>query len=358
MRAPDVRNVPAGERMSAGRFAARVLIAAGIVAGFFLLWQLAGVLMLVFGGVLLATLLGTGADALAARTGLRRCWALVVVGLAVLGLLAAAVTLAGGRLSGQLGELYGQLPDALDKLRSWLAGVTGGVDLLNQVTDFDVQAVATRITSFAAITVGALANGVLVLFLGLYLAVDPSLYVRGLLELVPREKRDGVADALRAAGHALRQWLLGQLLAMAAVGLATFAGLWLLDVPYALSLALIAALLEFIPFIGPILAALPAITVAFATGPDTALAVALLYLGIQQLEGTLLMPLIQRWAVALPPALAVLAVVIFGLLFGTLGVLFATPLMVVAMVLVRKLYVERALGEPPADPPPPLREQG
>jgi predicted PurR-regulated permease PerM len=132
---------------------------------------------------------------------------------------------------------------------------------------------------------------------------------------------------------------------MGIVAAATFAGLWLLDVPYALSLAFVAGVLEFVPFLGPILAAVPAIVVAFTIGPDSAMAVALLYLGIQQVEGNLLMPLIQRWAVALPPALGILAVVVFGLLFGTLGVLFATPLMVVVVVLMRKLYVERALGE-------------
>ncbi len=110
--------------------------------------------------------------------------------------------------------------------------------------------------------------------------------------------------------------------------------------PLALSLATIAGLLEFVPFVGPILAAIPAILIAFTHDQATALYVALLYVAIQQLEGYVLMPLVQRWAVALPPALGALSVVVFAVLFGLPGVFFAVPLTIVAMVLVRELYLE------------------
>jgi predicted PurR-regulated permease PerM len=144
----------------------------------------------------------------------------------------------------------------------------------------------------------------------------------------------------------------GQLVAMLSVGLITGIGLWLLDVPLALSLGLIAGILEFIPFIGPILSAIPALLVAFTQDGWTPLYVLLLYLGIQQIEGNVLMPVIQKWAVSLPPALGLLGVVIFGLLFGILGVLFATPLMVVVMVFVQKLYVDTAIEpKPPSSKP-------
>jgi predicted PurR-regulated permease PerM len=127
---------------------------------------------------------------------------------------------------------------------------------------------------------------------------------------------------------------------MGAVGVFTYFGLLAIDVPFALSLATIAALLEFIPFVGPILSVVPALLIAFTEGPTTAVYVALLYLGVQQLEGSVLMPLVQRWAVALPPALGVLAVVIFGVLLGLPGAVFAVPMMVVTLALVRELYLE------------------
>jgi predicted PurR-regulated permease PerM len=143
---------------------------------------------------------------------------------------------------------------------------------------------------------------------------------------------------------------------MVIVGLITGVGLWLLEIPLALSLGLIAGLLEFVPFVGPILSAIPAILVAFTQDGMAPLYVVLLYLAVQQIEGNALMPLIQRWAVSLPPALGLIGVVVFGLLFGVLGVLFATPLMVVVMVLTQKLYVEAALRDgPSATPSPPPR---
>jgi predicted PurR-regulated permease PerM len=127
------------------------------------------------------------------------------------------------------------------------------------------------------------------------------------------------------------------------VGSATALGLWLLGVPLALTIGAIAAVLAFIPFFGPIASGILAVLMAFMEGPTQALYVAGLCVAIQQIEGNLLMPFVQRWAVALPPVLGIMAAVIFGLLFGLAGVILATPLMVVAMVLVQKLYVEGVL---------------
>jgi predicted PurR-regulated permease PerM len=133
-------------------------------------------------------------------------------------------------------------------------------------------------------------------------------------------------------------------------GLLSFGGLKLLGVPLALALALIAFLTNFVPFIGPIVAAVPAILVGFSVGADTALWVALLYLGIQFFEGNFLTPMVQRESVDLPPALTIGAQVLFGVLFGTLGVIFATPLAAAGLVAVRMLYIEDVLGD--RDGPP------
>ena len=120
-------------------------------------------------------------------------------------------------------------------------------------------------------------------------------------------------------------------------------GLDQLDLPLALTLGLVAGALAFIPFFGPIASGVLAVLLAFMQGPELALYVAILCVVIQQIEGNLLMPLVQRWAVELPPVLGITAAVIFGLLFGLPGVILASPLMVVAMVLVRMLYVEGVL---------------
>jgi predicted PurR-regulated permease PerM len=146
--------------------------------------------------------------------------------------------------------------------------------------------------------------------------------------------------------RALRLWLKGQAIAMVVVGLLTGLGLWALGMPSALTLGLLAGVLEFIPFAGPIIAAVPAILLALAVSPELALWVTLLYVAIQQFEGNLLTPLVQQYAVDLPGAVLLFSLIGFGTLFGTLGVILAAPLAVVTMVLVKRLYVIETLDTP------------
>jgi predicted PurR-regulated permease PerM len=131
---------------------------------------------------------------------------------------------------------------------------------------------------------------------------------------------------------------------MVFIGLLTGIGLWLLGIPGALALGVIAFILEFVPFVGPILSSIPAILLALAFDPATAIWVVLLYIVIQQLEGNVIEPLVQQRAVDLPPALLLFSIVAGGLIFGMVGVVFAAPLLVVVFVMVKRLYVRDALG--------------
>jgi predicted PurR-regulated permease PerM len=338
------------ERGALAAYTYRVLIAVAVIALAILTWQLAEVLMLIFGGVVLAAVLRALSDPLEAHTPLSGRAALALVVLVLLVALVAAFWLVGEQLVSQLSELTELLPGGVNDVRDWLSGFPLGHWLveLSQRGMSMAQGSFSGIARFASSTFGMVANVVLILFLGLYLASDPGLYRRGLLKLLPRSGRERTALALEASGVGLKRWLLGQLLAMVSVGLITGLTLWAMGMPLALSLGLIAGLLEFIPFFGPILSAVPGVLVSFTQGGWMPLYVVLAYLAIQQIEGNVLMPIIQKWAVALPPALGLLGVVIFGLLFGIMGVLFATPLMVVVMVSVQKLYVDTAL-----DPKPP-----
>lgn len=337
-------------RRSLAAYTYRVLIAVAVLSLAFLLWQLSHVLMIAFGGVLLAAVLRALSDPLDRITPLSSRLSLLIVVIGLVVVVGAAGWLIGGQVARQLQQLADVLPGAIEGVRKWMDRNALGQILteLGQTGIEGTRGALSRVASVASSTFGAVANTLLIVFLGLYLAADPSLYRRGLLHLIPPRARERTGVGLDRAGHALKRWLLGQFIAMIGVGAVTWAGLYLLGVPQALSLGLIAGLLEFVPFIGPILAAIPALLVAFAQGGMTPLYVALLYLGIQQVEGYLLMPLVQKWAVSLPPALTILGVVVFGLLFGPLGVLFATPLMVVVMVLVQTLYVDAALEQKPA----------
>jgi predicted PurR-regulated permease PerM len=204
---------------------------------------------------------------------------------------------------------------------------------------------ASRIFSWSSTVLGVLASAALVIFGGIYLAIDPGLYRRGFVKLFPPAIHPNVNATLDDAGEALRRWLRGQLVAMVLVGILAAFGLWVAGVPSAFALGFIIGLAEFVPIIGPILAAVPAILVAGAQDWQTAFWALAVLVVVQQIEGNVITPLVAGQSVAVPPAVALFAVVALGVLFGPLGLLFGFPLAVVIDVAVRRLYVLDTLGE-------------
>jgi len=332
-----------------GAFLRRVLIVAAVGALALLLWSVVDVLLLVFGAVLVAVLLRALAEPVAHRTPLSDGWALVAVTFALLVAIGLSAALFGAEVRAQIAELADRLPQSWEGFQERLGGSELGERLVSRAEDAApgagsvVSGLASVLTSF----VGGLADFLLIVAGGLYLAAQPGLYRHGVLLLFPADgPRARIADTLEASGAALRLWLLGQLVAMAFLFVLTGLGLWAIGLPAALALALLAGLAQFVPLIGPIVAAIPALLIALAEGWQVALWTLLLYVAIQQVESNVITPLVQRQAVSLPPAVTLFAVVAFGLLFGPLGVLFATPLAVVVMVAVKTLWVREALGEP------------
>jgi predicted PurR-regulated permease PerM len=315
-----------------------------------LLWKLRETLIVGFGAALIAAALVAGARPLSRFTRLPGRWAVLLIAVVVLlafGLLFWAI---GDPLAEQLRSLRQELPKSWAALKSWLGRMPWGQQVLDWLGEpSDGKLPLAGIAGVATGTLRALSTAVLIVLMGVYLAIDLDLYRRGLLRLFPVQRRAPVGEAVDAAGAALTRWMLGQVVLMVVVGAVTATGLALLGMPMALVLGLLAGLLEFVPFFGPVVSGLLAVLVAFPLGPQMALYVGLLVLAIQQLENHLLVPLVQRWAVELPPVLSLGAVLVFGTLFGITGVVFGTPLMVLAMVLVRVLYVEQTL-EGPATP--------
>jgi predicted PurR-regulated permease PerM len=323
-----------------------MLIAAAIVVGMLLIWHLAGVLLLVFGAVLIGVLLRGGGDLIRRWLPLSERAAVGVCAFLIAALLTGFFLLLGSQIWVQATDLLNDLPElvAAVERRLGVSGIEGWLEE-NLGEAFGGGELAASITSFSSAAVNVIGQSVLVLVGGIYLALTPRLYRDGLLKLIAPECRAKSGEALDAVGGALRLWLVGQLLAMLLVGILTTTGLWLLGIPSALALGFVAALLDFVPIVGPLLAAIPAVALGLADGATTALWVAGLYLLIQQIEGNVIMPLVQQQAVELPPALTIFAIVAFGVLFGTLGVLFATPLAVACFVLVKLLWVRDTLGE-------------
>lgn len=336
------------QRLDDATFARRVAIALAVAVLLLFLWRIADALLLAFAAVLVGILLRAAADPLARRTFLPDWAALLLVALLTAAGLAIVVWLIGAEVRAQAAELASRIPAAWEALRGTLAGTPFAQQVVQRAGSVlpDFAGVLTQMTGFAGTALGAFTNLVLVLFGGLYFAIQPRLYRNGLLKLVPSAAHDSVADTLDASGEALRRWLLGQMVSMGVAASLTMLGLWLLGLPGYLALGLLAGLAEFVPVIGSILAAVPALLLALAQGGlDFAVWTLLLYLVVQQFQGNFVVPLVTRRMVSLPPALTLFNIVAFGLVFGPRGVLLAAPLTVVVFVAVKRLWVREALGK-------------
>lgn len=192
---------------------------------------------------------------------------------------------------------------------------------------------------------GAIGGLVLVLFIAMYIAVTPRLYKEGVLHLVPHRSRDRAREVMTTLGVTLRQWLVARLIAMVLIGSLTGIGLGLLQVKGAAALGVMAGLLEFIPFFGPIISAVPALGIALLDSPQKALYVLILYLVMQQLEGNVITPLLLEKRLDIPPVLTVVTVAALGVVFGVVGMLIAEPLLAAVLVTTKMLYVADVVGD-------------
>lgn len=321
-----------------------MLIVAAVGALLLFIWFILDVVLLAFGATLVAIMLHAISSHLSARTRIPRGWALAATILLVLGAVALVGSLFGVQVRVQFNDLAERLPRAWEAFESKLGASDFGTRLLERAREampgmghFN-RALAGLAGALTLVASGT-AQLLLVLFGGVYIALQPQLYRDGLLMLVPSPACERVAEVLEASGKALRLWLLGQFMAMAFVGLFSGIGLWLIGVPSALALGLLTALAEFVPFIGPVFAAVPALLIAFTQGTDAALWTLMLYVAVQQIQSNVVSPLITRRLLFLPPALVMFAVVALGLVLGPLGLIFAAPLTVVSCVVVSKLYI-------------------
>lgn len=347
----------------------------GLAIGALLLWQTRTLVLTVFLGVLFALAVSAGVDRLQ-RWRVPRGLAAPAIVLLFVGLLAVFGSWIGPTVREQSVELRTKLPEALGKLELWvrargggiIATVTGlGPDTLAKAPAPNVApgapdsavaglppappptaAPSLRDRLLAQLggvgrfflpvissTLAVFAGIVLVLFLAIYLAIDPGVYRRGVLRLIPKSRRSRADKVLGAISTTLRKWLVTQLIAMVVIGSVTTAVLLALNVRAAIPLGILAGLFEFVPTLGPILSALPAIAMGFVDSPEKALAVTIAYVGIQFLENHLLIPILMKEGIDLPPALTIVMQALMAIVFGILGLLVAVPLLATVMIAAR-----------------------
>jgi predicted PurR-regulated permease PerM len=326
-------------------FVRRALIAIGLAAVAVLVWQLRTVLVLLFGAVVMATVVRALADPLSKHLRLPERVAVLIAVLLIVGVIAGVGWLLGQQIAAQLDVLTTTLPTALGRVDQWLAGY--GLDHPLQTWLAQLHhnggTLVSRFGGWLSAASTGLANFLIVLFGGIFLAAEPRFYRTGAIKLVPELRRGLIAEAMDESERALRMWLKGQLLAMLVIGLMTGAGLWLLGVQSWLVLGILAGFFEFIPFAGPILSAIPGVLIALVQSPELALWTTAMYVFVQHSEAYLIQPLIQQYAVDVPAAVLLFSLLAFGVLFGAIGILFAAPLTVVSYVLVKRLYVREVL---------------
>jgi predicted PurR-regulated permease PerM len=345
---------PAGIRSTNALLTKRTLIvasaAAAVIALLLMVWQVAQILLLIFASILSAVFLRAMSEWISRNTDLSVTVSLNLVVLALLGGSVLILLLYGPDIAEGFYQLSRKLPSTLDRLRTSLGQYAWGpllLDTLSQVGNAltDPRQLG-KIAGIFSTAFGAVASFLIVIVLGLYFAAEPKIYLDSTARLFPQPRRARVYEAFDRIGQALRWWLAGRFAAMFAIGLLTFIGLAVLGVPFAFILSLLAAILTFVPIIGPLISAVPAVMLGWAESGSTALFVVVLYTVIQALESYWITPYINQKVVSMPPAWLLTAQLIMAAGFGILGFLLAPALAVVAMVLVQMLYVRDVLGEP------------
>ena len=307
-----------------------------------LVWYLFDVILIAFGAIIVAMLLWLGAEPFLRWLSLRQGIALALSGLLIVMIVGAIFVLFGTRVAIQLQDVFQRTASGASGVAQTFRQSEWGSLALNHIAGSDFS-LTDLLGSFLSSSV--LEGVVIAVISGIYLAAQPRLYLDGLIQLLTPEAHTRAAERIEAIGNALRLWLIGQLIQMVIIGALAMIALLLIGVPSALALGLIAAVGEFVPYVGPIVAAIPAILVAMSVGPTAALWTVGAYIAINQVEGHLVIPLIQRHFVFIPPAVILLGIVAVTELFGPASFVFAAPLSVVIFIAIKVFYVRDTLGE-------------
>lgn len=343
------RSVARAERIAMTRIADLQTFVVTVSLLVAILYLFSDVLLLLFAAILLACQLTGLARFISHRSPLSYMAALVATVLGITALFAAFFYFLGPRVAAEFQAVYNDVRDQIATL--WTSNghadwVQHAADRVRSYVDSKGGNLAGQAASFVSSTIGNLGSVALIVVGAIYFAISPGLYRDGTLKLLPPRHRQRTGDILVAEAHTLRRWFVGQLVDMAAIGAMTMLGLWALGMPLFFTLGCIAALCNFVPYLGALAGSVPAIFIALGQSPTLAIYVAILFAVVQAIEGNVISPVISKRTVDLPPVLTLFAQTVLGSLFGPFGLIFATPIVAAGLVMVRTLYVEDTLGDP------------
>ena len=262
----------------------------------------------------------------------------------LLAAIVSCVFIFGSTISGEFADVMTRIRAGAVEVQDLLRQYPIGRFMLSHLSGANISVTGLFGTVISTFIEAAEALVVIVMSAA-YLAADPSLYRKGLVLLFNPARQEWADETLLSVARALRYWLLGQFAQMALIGVLSALATWLIGLPSPLALGLIATMTEFVPYLGPVLAAIPALLVAVTKGPELVVWTLAAYILIHQAEGNLIMPLIQRRMIYIPPALMLLGIAGIGALAGLLGFVLAAPIVVAIFVVVQKAYVRDTLKE-------------
>ncbi|MDQ6757477.1 MAG: AI-2E family transporter [Bacteroidota bacterium] len=299
------------------------------------------VLLLILAGALIAIFFRGLSGLICRKTKWKENICLLVSVIGTLLLIAALSWLIGAKVQSQVTQLTETLPATIEKAKAALSESSIGKKIVEKISSPQSMKKAQGIMStFFKTTFGVLGDIYVVLFIGMFFTVSPDVYKKGIVKLIPKNGKKEGENILNKLGENLSKWLKGKIFAMFVVFILTAIGLAIVGLPMWLVLAIIAGLLNFIPNFGPLIAMIPAVLVALMVSPVTAAIVAGMYVVIQVLESNFITPLVQQKLISIPPALIIIAQLLISPLTGGWGLVLATPLMVIIMILVQELYIK------------------
>ncbi|WP_353139955.1 AI-2E family transporter [Pseudopedobacter sp.] len=330
---------------SLSSFIRKVWIVTGILALsiiiIFVLKAAFNVLLMILAASLIAVFFHGLGDVIQRSTGLRRSWSMsLAVGLFLL-LAALIFWFMGSTLQTQIDELQSGFPAMIEKVRESLQQTSVGRKILLSISVYDTDKFMNTAKGLFNTGFGVIGTFYIIIFLSVFFTVDPSIYKKGIIKLTPAAGKKEAEIVMQRIGMVLKGWLKGMLLAMPLISILTLTALLLLEVPLALTLAILAGIMNFVPNFGPLIAMVPAVLIGFAISPHTALLIVAIYVVIQAVESNIVTPLVQKRMINLPPALTIMSQVLMGTVSGVLGVLLATPLLAIIIVLVDELYIKK-----------------
>jgi predicted PurR-regulated permease PerM len=300
------------------------------------------VLLLVLAAALIAVFFRGLSGFIEQKTKWNSNWSLAFSIIATLLIVILLFWMMGAKVQAQAEELSKTLPVTIEKAKAELGKSAIGQKIIEKISSPETKKQgASIIQTFFKSTFGILGDLYVVLFIGIFFTVAPKIYVDGIVTIVPAKGKAKAREVLQKTGDSLKKWLKGKLFAMLVVFILTSIGLVIMGIPMWLVLALIAGILNFIPNFGPLIAMIPAVLVGLMKSPADALWVAGLYILVQVLESNFITPLVQQRLISVPPAAIIIAQLLMAPLTGGWGLVLATPLLVIILVLVQELYVKK-----------------